>query len=58
MVMCFDFYLEAGGWLSSECLSLLVEMKVVIQNVKNLSTGTVGRKRESKSSEFEESIET
>ena len=22
--MCFDFYPEAGGWLSSECLSLLV----------------------------------
>ena len=20
MVMCFNFYLEAGGWLSSECL--------------------------------------
>ena len=24
MVMCFDFYPKAGGWLSSECLSLLV----------------------------------
>ena len=24
MVMCFDFYPEAGGWLSAECLSLLV----------------------------------
>ena len=24
MVMCLDFYPEAGGWLSSECLSLLV----------------------------------
>ena len=23
-VMCFDFYPRAGGWLSSECLSLLV----------------------------------
>ena len=23
MVMCFNFYPEAGGWLSSECLSYL-----------------------------------
>ena len=26
MVMCFDFYPEAGGWLASECLLLLVSM--------------------------------
>ena len=24
MAMCFDFYLGAGGWLSSQCLSLLL----------------------------------
>ena len=24
MVVCFDFYPEAGGWLSSECLSYLL----------------------------------
>ena len=24
MAMCFNFFPEAGGWLSSECLSLLV----------------------------------
>ena len=24
MVMCFDFYPEAGSWLSSECVLLLV----------------------------------
>ena len=27
MVMCFNFYPEAGGWLSSECLSLLVSIE-------------------------------
>ena len=27
MVMCFDFYPEAGGWLSSECLSFSFPIK-------------------------------
>ena len=31
MVMCFDFYPEAGGWLSSECLSLLVLWLFIFQ---------------------------
>ena len=27
MVMCFDFYPEAGSWLLSECLSYLFDQK-------------------------------
>ena len=29
MIMCFNFYSEAGGWLSSECLSYLSHMLLV-----------------------------
>ena len=29
MVMCFDFYPAAGGWLSEECLSLLVQISSI-----------------------------
>ena len=34
MVMYFDLYPEVGGWLSSECLSLLVEIAADSKQVR------------------------
>ena len=36
MIMCFDFYPEAGGWLSSECLSYLFKIAIILVNFSNM----------------------
>ena len=37
MVMCFDFYPEAGGWLLSEFLLLLVHTKQKWHAISNIT---------------------